>query len=107
MGCQKKIAKQIIQQGGDYILNLKGNQGLLHDDITTYFTFSLSPAAAAVTYDGGHGRVETRAARVTEDIAWLKENHAWSGLRSIVAITATREIGNKVTEEARYFSSAA
>lgn len=105
MGCQRKIAKQIVLQGGDYVLSLKGNQGLLHEDVATYFTSSLSPAAAVVTYDGGHGRVETRAVRVTEDIAWLKENHAWSGLRSIVAVTATRESESKVTEETRYFVS--
>jgi len=105
MGCQKKIAKQIVQQGGDYVLILKGNQGLLHEDVTTYFTSSLSPAAAVETYDGGHGRVETRTVRVTEDIAWLKENHACSGLRSIVAVTATRESESKVTEETRYFVS--
>jgi predicted transposase YbfD/YdcC len=43
MGCQKKIAKQIIQQKGDYVLSLKGNQGLLHEDVTTYFESSLSP----------------------------------------------------------------
>ena len=105
MGCQKKIAKQIVQQGGDYVLSLKGNQGLLHEDVATYFTSSLSPTAAVVTYDGGHGRIETRTVRVTEDIAWLKENHAWSGLRSIVAVTATRESESKVTEETRYFVS--
>ena len=33
MGCQKKIAKQIKQQGGDYVFSLKGNQGNLHDDV--------------------------------------------------------------------------
>jgi len=27
MGCQKKIAQQIIEQQGDYVLALKGNQG--------------------------------------------------------------------------------
>jgi predicted transposase YbfD/YdcC len=35
MGCQKKIAKQIKQQGGDYVFSLKGNQGNLHDDVKT------------------------------------------------------------------------
>ena len=29
MGCQKKIAEQIVQQKGDYVLSLKGNHGLL------------------------------------------------------------------------------
>ena len=72
MGCQKKIAKQIKQQGGDYVFSLKGNQGNLHDDVKTFFTSSLSPAVASVSYDGGHDRVETRTLRATADITWLR-----------------------------------
>ena len=30
MGCQKKIARQIVQGGGDYVLAVKGNQEKLH-----------------------------------------------------------------------------
>jgi predicted transposase YbfD/YdcC len=105
MGCQKKIAEQIKRQGGDYVLSLKGNQGTLHDDVLTFFTSSLSPAAASVSYDGEHGRIETRTIRATSDVAWLQERHEWQGLQSIIAVTAKREIGDKVTEETRYFIS--
>ena len=105
MGCQKKIAEQIVQQGGDYVLSLKGNQGSLQDDVSTYFTSALSPDAAVVSIDGDHGRIETRAVRVTDEIDWLKERHPWRGLKSILAVTATRESGHKVTEETRYFIS--
>jgi len=105
MGCQKKIAEQIKHQGGDYVLSLKGNQGTLHDDVVTFFTSSLSPAVASVSYDGEHGRIETRSLRATADIAWLQERHGWQGLQSIIAVTAKREIGDKVTEETRYFIS--
>ncbi len=105
MGCQKKIAEQIHRQGGDYVMSLKGNQGNLHDDVKTFFTSSLSPDVASVTYDGGHGRIETRSLRATADITWLQERHAWAGLQSIIAVTAKREIGNQVTEETRYFIS--
>ncbi len=31
-GCQKEIAKVIVAEGGDYVLQLKGNQGGLHDE---------------------------------------------------------------------------
>lgn len=105
MGCQKKIAKQIKQQGGDYLFSLKGNQGNLHDDVLTFFTSSLAPPVASVSYDGGHGRIETRTVRATADIAWLQERHDWQGLQSIIAVTAKREIGDQVTEETRYFIS--
>ena len=36
MGCQKKIAAQIIAQEGDYVLNLKGNQPILHDEVSLF-----------------------------------------------------------------------
>ncbi|MEE9356703.1 MAG: ISAs1 family transposase [Methylococcaceae bacterium] len=105
MRCQKKIAEQIIEKNADYILSLKGNHGLLHDDVSTYFESTLSPKIANISFDGGHGRIETRSVRVTDEIDWLKENHSWVGLKSIIAVTATREMKNKVTEETRYFIS--
>jgi predicted transposase YbfD/YdcC len=105
MGCQKKIAEQIKRQGGDYVFSLKGNQGNLHDDVKTFFTSSLSPTVASVSYAGDHGRIETRSIRVTDDIAWLQERHKWTDLQSIIAVTAKREIDSKVTEETRYFIS--
>ena len=37
MGCQKEIAKQIIEKEGDYVFSLKGNQGTLHDDVQSLF----------------------------------------------------------------------
>ena len=36
LNCQRAIAQQIIDQGGDYVLALKGNQGTLHDDVSLY-----------------------------------------------------------------------
>lgn len=105
MGCQKKIAEQIRQQGGDYVFSLKGNQGNLHDDVKIFFTSSLSPAVASVSYEGEHGRIETRSIRATADIAWLQEQHDWKSLQSIIAVTAKRETDNKMTEEIRYFIS--
>ena len=37
MGCQKKIAEKIIEQGGDYVLSLKENHKELYNDINLYF----------------------------------------------------------------------
>ncbi len=106
MGCQTKIATQIIQQGADYVLSLKGNQGELHDDVKTFFNSSLAPTIGNISYDGEHGRIETRTIRATADIQWLQERHAqWVGLNSIIAVTAKRELKNKTEEETRYFIS--
>jgi len=72
--------------------------------VKTFFSSSLSPAVASVSYDGEHGRIETRSIRATTDIAWLQERHNWNSLQSIIAVTAKREIGDKVTEETRVLS---
>src|SRR6201985_1449675 len=37
LNCQRAIAQKIVDQGGDYVLALKGNQGSLHDDVIRYF----------------------------------------------------------------------
>ena len=37
MGAQRNICAQIVEQGGDYVISLKGNQGALHDDVNIYF----------------------------------------------------------------------
>ena len=108
MGCQTAIAQQIVQQQGDYVLSLKENQPTLYEDVTTWFTSALAPTAGVVDIDAGHGRIETRTVRVCEDIEWLRQRHPhWVGLRSILAITATREFKGKDTIETqtRYFIS--
>ena len=106
MGCQKAIAKQIVEQKADYVLSLKGNQGALHEDVVTYFSSHLSPQTEAVSVDGGHGRIETRSIRATNDISWLQARYPeWTGLSSIMAVTAKRESKDKTEEETRYFIS--
>ena len=63
LNCQRAIAQQIVDQGGDYALALKGNQATLHDDVRVFLD---DPARAdgitAQTVDGDHGRIETRTA---------------------------------------------
>src|SRR5664279_1813439 len=36
LNCQRAIAQQIVDQGGDYVLALKGNQGTLHGDVALF-----------------------------------------------------------------------
>ena len=71
LNCQRAIAQQIVDQGGDYALALKKNQGTLHNDVILYLD---DPAAKVTTakpaVDAGHGRIETRTATVSADIGW-------------------------------------
>jgi DDE_Tnp_1-associated/Transposase DDE domain len=58
LNCQRAIAQQIVDQGGDYALALKGNQATLHDDVRLFLD---DPARAggvtAQTVDGDHGGI--------------------------------------------------
>ena len=45
MGTQKKIAKQIIDKKADYILQVKGNQETLENEIAEYFEKVVFPYA--------------------------------------------------------------
>lgn len=107
MGCQTKVAEQIIDQGGDYMLSLKGNQGLLHEDVKLFFeSENTCPAISHEEYDGGHGRFEKRSIQASSAIGWLRNLHPkWRGIKSIVAVTAERESKNKTSKETRYFIS--
>ena len=85
LNCQRVIAGQIIDQGGDYALALKGNQGTLHDDVRTYLDDPASKTTTAKpTVDADHGRIETRTATVCTDIDWLVD-HQWPGLTALSA----------------------
>jgi predicted transposase YbfD/YdcC len=104
LNCQRAIAGQIIDQGGDYVLALKGNQGTLHADVTLFLDDpTVMPTSSHTTVDGDHGRIETRAYAVSTDIAWLQELHQWPGLTAIGKVTRTRETATKVTTETAYY----
>ena len=103
MSCQRKIAQQVIDQGGDYVLALKGNQETLHDDVHRFLDDPQTPLAQATDTDKGHGRIETRTAALTSDVGWLQDGHDWPGLKAIGKITASRESNGKTTVETRCY----
>ena len=72
----------MVEQGGDYVLALKGNQGSLQDDVGLFLDDPATPVAQATRVGKGHGRIETRMASVSSDAAWLQERHGWPGLQA-------------------------
>jgi len=109
MGCQREIAQKIIDKKADYILALKGNQGTLREDVELFANeqkakgFSDATVSVDETVDGDHGRIETRRVTVVHDVAWLQERHDWPGLKGVVIIDSTREIGARTERETRYY----
>ncbi len=110
-GCQKMIAAQIIEQGGDYVLALKGNQGTLNEDVRLFLETEAAKSASTVIEsvheesDKGHGRIETRKCIVSSQIDWLEQKPQWAGLKTIAMIEETREVGAKISTERRFFIS--
>ena len=107
LNCQRGTAQDIVDQGGDYALALKGNQGTLHADVSLFLDDPELVAAPTTTthttVDGDHGRIETRTATVSTDIAWLQADHQWPGLAAIGRIVRTRETTTKTTTETAYY----
>lgn len=110
-GCQKAIAEQIVEQGGDYVLALKGNQGTLNEDVRLFLEAETArPSSKAIAgameeADAGHGRIETRRCIVSDQIDWLEQKPQWAGLKTIAMIEETREVGEKTSIERRFFIS--
>jgi predicted transposase YbfD/YdcC len=111
MGCQKKIAKQIVKQGADYVFSLKGNQGNLLKDVELLFEdakkddYKKLSHETYTTVDGGHGRVETRKYTIIADVDWFAEKSKWENLTTFGMVESTREMGDQTTQETRYFIS--
>jgi predicted transposase YbfD/YdcC len=104
LNCQREIAQQIIEQGGDYALALKGNQGTLHADVSTFLDDPKAEATTTnTTVDADHGRIETRTAVVSTHVDWLQEQHQWPGLKAIAKVTRIRETTDKTSSEAAYY----
>ena len=101
---QRAIAQQIVAQGGDYALALKGNQGTLHHDVALFLDDRASKTVTAEpVVDADHGRIETRTATVSTDIAWLIEAHQWPGLAAVGKVERVRETAGKTTAETAYY----
>lgn len=109
MGTQTEIAAQIRDQGADYVLALKGNQGHLDAEVREYFDLLGSTARRyccyAETTDVGHGRKEVRRLWATSDTAWLAQRGEWAGLQSLVMVEAERHTGGEVVSQRRYYLS--
>jgi predicted transposase YbfD/YdcC len=109
MGCQKQIAREIIEADAGYVLALKGNQGTAHDEIQSYLDEAIARNAPELVsfaeVDKGHGRLETRRCWQSQTLDWFEDRSLWEGLRSVAVIEAVREIKGQRSVERRYYLS--
>ncbi len=109
MGCQKDIAKAIIDKKADYVLAVKDNQPTLHEALQETFIrwadadYTEPSLRRWRTVDEDHGRRETRdyfIAAVPKDLPGAED---WAGLKSIGVVLRTREEGDHISEEFAYY----
>ena len=110
MGCQKKIAHQIITQGADYVLSLKANQETLFHDVISLFAkgkenkqYKKMLHRVRVEKVHAHGRVETRRYTLISARDPLFFSLRWPGLKSIGMVEITRTVNHQVERITRYF----
>jgi predicted transposase YbfD/YdcC len=109
MGCQKEIAKEIVERGGDYVLTVKDNQGQLKSDILDSFIKVYDNDCQDVAYqkyeteEEGHGRQEKRVYELLYDLGGVGDREAWAGLKVIGKCYRERTVKGKTSYEERYF----
>lgn len=107
MGCQKEIAKDIIEQGADYVLALKKNQKELFLQVESSFESNTAVVSEYKEVTKGHGRIETRICKQINDLKFIEESCKWKGIKSVIRIESTRYniTKDKEENEIRYYIS--
>ncbi len=112
MGCQTAIAKQIVQQGANYVLAVKENQEQLYTDVVDTFRYAAADRWQGVAHEhhrtvsGDHGRIEQRdywLIREAEYLHYLNPKRAWVGLSAIGMVVTERQSAGTTSQECRYY----
>ena len=112
MGFQKKIARQIVKQGADYVLAVKKNQPQLWDDIVGAFEYGERTRFASIEHDvfetvnKGHGRVERRRCWATSApsvVGHANDRGEWANMNGAAMIESTRWINGATSVHRRCF----
>jgi predicted transposase YbfD/YdcC len=104
MGCQREVAKLIVDKKADYVLAVKDNQGLLAEQVRDSFLL-MNADAVAEQVDCGHGRVEQRRCSVIADLSMIEKASEWASIQGLVRIESERyhKVTGKIEREIRYY----
>ena len=110
MGCQKAIAKKIVDAKGDYVLAVKENQPKLHQAIKELFSDERQDDLLKMSHrqhqtsEKGHGRIDDRCyvlAKIPRNAPW---KNAWPGATAVgMAVRMTEKSAGTMDGDVRYF----
>jgi len=112
MGCQKEIARKIVDAKGDYVLAVKDNQPKLHEAIKELFSDERQgdlvkmPHREHQTSEKGHGRSDERYYVLAKIPRHFPLKDAWPGAKAIgMAVRVTENSDGTTSGDVRYFIS--
>jgi predicted transposase YbfD/YdcC len=110
MGCQKEIAAQVVDGGGDYLLAVKENHPHLYEDIDARFTEALETdyeglesSVFRAEVESDRGRQTERECHVIVDPQGLRDAGLWKGLKAICMVLTVRVVEGIESVECRYY----
>lgn len=107
IGCQREIARQIVEKEADYLLAVKGNQADLLEEISESFQHSRAEQTNE-EWEYDHGRFENRSCSILTATEVLSPDlrQTWPSVKTLVKVEALRQIkGIKSTQTRFYISS--
>jgi predicted transposase YbfD/YdcC len=110
MGCQKEIARDIVEGGGGFAIALEDNQPTPREAAETFFAEHLDRDLADLRYrsyetsESGRGRIDERSyflTRIPADFARKKE---WPWVKAVgYSLRVTRHADGHETDETRFY----
>ncbi len=115
LNSQKEIARAIVQRGADYVLALKANHALLHQEVRDFCLWCQKQPSGLQTLaddfvedkNWGHGTREVRrcAALAATPQDWPQALRQWPGLQTIVAVQCSRASAGASSVQWRFYLS--
>jgi predicted transposase YbfD/YdcC len=114
LGCQTKIAQAIRDEKADYILQVKGNQENLRQDMADWFSYGDKHGFEGMDCDfdktigKSRGRIEIRKCWVLRDsraFEYIRHYQGWADLRSLIRVQRERRHNGQISHQTAYYIS--
>jgi len=109
MHCQTETSQLVREGKGDYVLQVKNNQGKLLKEIEAYFHIAERdfPKVLKDNYfhevEGEHGRINEREYRLLAITQWFDETEKFKDSFAVVQVKRTRHLNTKTEQETSYY----